>query len=108
MDERTALNHPPKTSGAGRTLAIGMIAVGILLIAGAVLLLVAHQGSAGALGPARIGAAFGNFTLTDLSGKPVQLSDYSGRPVLINAWATWCPPCQAEMPDLNAYYQAHR
>ena len=72
-----------------------------------VLRLLAHHGDAASLGPARKGAQFGNFTLTDVNGKQVQLSDYAGRPVLINAWATWCPPCQAEMPDLNAYYKAH-
>ncbi len=108
MEKKDALHQPAKAPGTGRTLAIGMIAVGILLVAGAVLLLFTPQGTAGAPGPARIGAPIGNFTLTDLSGKQVQLSDYAGRPVLLNAWATWCPPCQAEMPDLNAYYQAHR
>ncbi|OIO93637.1 MAG: hypothetical protein AUK03_07975, partial [Anaerolineae bacterium CG2_30_64_16] len=57
---------------------------------------------------ARVGAALRNFTLTDLSGKQVQLSDYAGRPVLINAWATWCPPCRAEMPALHDFYQDHQ
>ncbi len=38
----------------------------------------------------------------------MRLSDYAGKVVLLNAWATWCPPCKAEMPDLNAYYHAHQ
>jgi thiol-disulfide isomerase/thioredoxin len=48
-----------------------------------------------------------DLTLTDLSGKTVSLSDYPGRTVLVNNWATWCPPCKAEMPVLEAYYEAH-
>ncbi len=59
-------------------------------------------------GIARVGDPMRDFTLVDLSGKKVKLSDYAGRPVLINAWATWCPPCQAEMPDLNTFYQKYR
>jgi len=46
--------------------------------------------------------------LNDLGGKEVSLSDYLGKVILVNNWATWCPPCQAEMPTLEAYYQDHR
>jgi thiol-disulfide isomerase/thioredoxin len=37
----------------------------------------------------------------DLYGNPVSLADYSGKVVLVNIWATWCPPCRAEMPSLD-------
>ena len=46
-----------------------------------------------------------NFTLTDLNGKSWTLKDLRGKVVLLNFWATWCPPCRKEMPDLEALYR---
>jgi len=46
-----------------------------------------------------------DFTLTDLSGKSWTLKDLKGKVVLLNFWATWCPPCRKEMPDLENLYR---
>ncbi|GIP40823.1 thiol:disulfide interchange protein tlpA [Paenibacillus sp. J31TS4] len=57
------------------------------------------------------GVAVGNtavdFMLTSLDGKPVKLSDYRGKRVMLNFWATWCPPCQAEMPHMEKFYKKY-
>lgn len=49
-----------------------------------------------------------DFSLTDLTGQTVSLRDFSGQVVLLNFWATWCPPCIAELPTLDAFYRDHR
>ncbi len=46
-----------------------------------------------------------DFTLTDQNGDMHTLSDYKGKTVFLNFWATWCPPCRAEMPDIQALYE---
>lgn len=45
-----------------------------------------------------------DFKLKTLEGKTVRLSDYRGKRVIVNFWATWCPPCRAEIPDLQKLY----
>jgi len=46
-----------------------------------------------------------DFKLKDLNGKEVSLSNYKGKKVFLNFWASWCPPCKAEMPDIDKLYQ---
>lgn len=46
-----------------------------------------------------------DFALETLTGESVKLSDYRGKRVMLNFWATWCPPCRAEMPDMEEFYQ---
>ena len=49
--------------------------------------------------PPRIAAP--DFTVYDAEGNPVKLSDYFGKPIILNFWASWCGPCKMEMPDFN-------
>lgn len=48
------------------------------------------------------------FVFKDMQGQAQRLSDYRGKWVLVNFWATWCPPCLEEIPDLIALHEAHK
>jgi DsbE subfamily thiol:disulfide oxidoreductase len=48
-----------------------------------------------------------DFELTGFDGRTVRLSEFRGKPVLLNFWATWCPPCRKEMPDLQSFHKQY-
>ncbi|MCS6909216.1 MAG: redoxin domain-containing protein [Anaerolineales bacterium] len=107
-------------SGSGTAASLLVIGAGLLLglLAGGLIffglpalnaLRVASQATAqtpaGPLAPAPVvGAPAPDFVLTDLEGRQVRLSDFKGQVVLLNFWATWCSPCQAEMPAIEDRY----
>jgi peroxiredoxin len=85
---------------------ITLIVVFIIGI-GVMILLQTKKSSFDSAGKQRFkkGALAPNFTLPDINGKMVSLSDYRGQVVLLNIWATWCAPCVEEMPSLEKLHQ---
>lgn len=58
--------------------------------------------------PVQANFAAPELTLTDVDGVTHSLADYKGQVVLVNLWATWCPPCKKEMPTLQAYHNKYK
>jgi cytochrome c biogenesis protein CcmG/thiol:disulfide interchange protein DsbE len=94
---------PPLLLGTGLIL-IGIAALAIPSAAD-------YVKSAGAdftAAPAVVNYPAPTLALRDLAGEPYSLSDYRGQVVLVNLWATWCPPCKAEMPNLQDFYDKYQ
>jgi peroxiredoxin len=84
-----------------------LLGIGLIISLGLGLVIVYGFGFAGAHkapDQAQVGALAPDFELKNLKGETVRLSDYQGKPVLVNFWATWCAPCKLEMPNFQKYY----
>lgn len=86
-----------------------IILLGVVLVLGGIWTIINRVPGDNAgidLAPAPIkGHPAPELVLNTTTGEQVRLSDFKGKPVLINFWATWCPPCRAETPDLQAIHR---
>jgi cytochrome c biogenesis protein CcmG/thiol:disulfide interchange protein DsbE len=108
----------PKTSTKRQTrrvrnLGMAFLIVGLFVV-GAVIVFAlsdvqdkALESSGFTIPPASSSFAAPELNLSDLQGNPASLAAYRGQVVLVNNWATWCPPCKAELPEIQDYYAAH-
>ncbi|HKJ38649.1 MAG TPA: TlpA disulfide reductase family protein [Anaerolineales bacterium] len=88
------------------------MAIGLLLIGFAFLAMVSPKAEESAkaqnsIVPLKVNFAAPELSLKNLDGATEGLTDYRGQVILVNNWATWCPPCKAEMPTLVAYHNEH-
>jgi peroxiredoxin len=86
-----------------------LIGVGLILIGLVVLRVLTSRDASSdyTVVPSAVYFPAPELSLNDLNGQVVRISDYRANIVLINNWATWCPPCKAEMPTLLNYYKQH-
>ena len=115
-DKREKMHNSP-------ILAIALIGAGVLLLGGLVFLLLPRSNGGGEIAAAgedsrsvdatasyvaHVDYPAPSLHLSEIDGDEVSLEDFLGKVVLVNNWAIWCPPCKAEMPILQAYYDEHR
>lgn len=87
-----------------------MLGLGSILIVTSIYLVLRKQTPQASLSavPAKVKFPAPELTLMDIQGISHSLAEYRGQVVLVNLWATWCPPCKEEMPALQAFYEKHK
>ena len=104
------MNELASYSKPRNTLPLILLGLGLILIVASVYLFkqdTTTQTDLSAV-PAQANFSAPEVTLTDTRGVTRSLADYRGQVVLVNLWATWCPPCKEEMPALQAFYDKHK
>jgi cytochrome c biogenesis protein CcmG, thiol:disulfide interchange protein DsbE len=91
----------------GIGLILAGIAVGLILIP-KVASSQEQKDSQNSVVPVKVNFSAPELALKDVTGQPSALKDYQGQIILVNNWATWCPPCKAEMPALEEFYTHHK
>src|SRR5438093_8329650 len=93
-----------------RTFALILLGLGLILIGTSIYFILREPSPQTDFStvPVKVNFPAPELTLTDILGVSHSLADYRGRTVLVNLWATWCPPCKEEMPTLEAFYKKHK
>ena len=93
-----------------KTFPLLLLGLGALLVAASVYFILQDVSSRSEFStvPVRVSFPAPELTLTDTDGISRSLADYRGQVVLVNLWATWCIPCQKEMPTLQSFYNKYR
>lgn len=99
LDQSATSSHAVPTQGGSRLL---ITLAGVVILA-AVFVIVWLQSAK--YEPLVVGKPAPDFALSDLNDKPYRLSDFRGKVVFLNFWATWCKPCREEMPSMEVLYK---
>ena len=85
------------------------LSLGVILIAASAYFIIQDTAPTSDLSaiPVEVDYPAPELSLTDLAGTPASLADTRGQVVLVNLWATWCPPCKEEMPAFESFYRRH-
>lgn len=116
----SSFNRRVRSRIPSRSLAAALFGLGLILIGVMVALLIvkpagnnpitsfANAQNSHSVIPVSVSYQAPRLSLENLDGTRASLADYLGQVILVNNWATWCPPCKAEMPDLQAFYETHQ
>ncbi len=100
-----------------KPVALAFMGVGLLILGGLALALLTRPSAAEVreetsgfepATPQQVNFPAPEVGLTDIDGNLVNFSSYGGKVILVNNWAIWCPPCRAELPELQAYFYDHQ